>query len=220
MHTVRILESSFINHDVKRFIVEKPEGYHFIPGQGANLALNMPGWEDKFRAFTFISVNSEPYLEFAIKIYDERNSVTKELGKTNAGAEFLLDDPFGTILYKGPGIFIAAGTGVTPFLAIFRDLARRRMLRGNTLILTNKTADDLIYPEELSKMLRANYINVFTRQGVIGFVEKRIDRRFLIETIRDFGGNFYICGPDRFVKEISAHLLSLGASASTLIFEQ
>lgn len=220
MHKVKVLESSFINHDVKRFIVEKPEGYHFIPGQGANLALNTSGWSDKFRSFTFISVNSDPYLEFAIKIYDERNSVTKELGKTNAGAELLLDEPFGTILYKGPGIFIAAGTGVTPFLAIFRDLAKRRMLSGNTLILTNKTADDLIYPEELSKMLRANFINVFTRQGVIGFVERRIDRRYLVETVRDFSGNFYVCGPDRFVREINAHLLSLGASASTLVFEQ
>jgi len=219
-YTVQILESSFLNHDVKRFIVEKPEGYHFIPGQATDVAINLPEWKDQLRPFTFISLNDAPYLEFAVKIYDEHDGVTKQLGKTNAGASLILHDPFGTIHYKGPGIFIAAGAGLTPFLAIFRELYHHKMLQGNTLILSNKTSEDIIYPEELIKMLGANFINVFTREGVIGFIDRRIDRRYLVETIRDFSGNFYICGPDLFVKEISGYLLSLGASADTLVFEK
>ena len=212
-YIVKILESSFLTHDVKRFIVEKPEGYHFIPGQGTDISINLPGWENKLRPFTFISLNESPYLEFAIKIYDERNGVTGQLGKTNTGAELILHEPFGSIRYKGPGIFIAAGTGVTPFIAIFRDLANRKMLEGNTLILSNKTSEDIIYPQELVQMLGPGFINVFTREGVIGFLDRRIDRKFLVETIRDFSGNFYVCGPDTFVKEMSGYLLSLGASA-------
>ncbi len=219
-YIVKILESSYVNHDVKRFIIEKPVGYHFIPGQGADIAINHPGWDDKFRSFTFTSLNKWPYLEFLIKIYNERESVTKELGKTNAGTEIILGEPFGSIQYKGPGTFIAAGTGLTPFLAIFRDLHNRKMISGNTLILSNKTSDDIIYPEELVKMLGYNFINIFTRQGVIGFIDRRMDRRYLVETIRDFSGNFYVCGPDIFVKEINGHLLSLGATSETLVFEQ
>ncbi len=219
-YTVKILESTFVNHDVKHFVVEKPEGYHFIPGQATDISINLPEWKDKLRPFTFISLNESPYLEFAIKIYDEYNGVTRQLGKTNAGTELILHDPFGTIRYKGPGTFIAAGTGVTPFIAIIRDLYNRNMLDNNTLILSNKTTDDLIFPQELSDKLGTNFINVFTREGVIGFMERRINKRYLIETIRDFGGNFYVCGPDLFVKEISGYLLSLGASADTLVIEQ
>lgn len=219
-YVVKILESSYINHDVKRFIVEKPAGYGFIPGQGADIALNLPGWEDQFRAFTFSSINKWPYLEFLIKIYNERDGVTKQLGKTNSGTELILKEPYGSIRYKGSGTFIAAGTGLTPFLAIFRDLHDRNALQGNTLILSNKTSDDIIYPDELVKLLGYNFINIFTRQGVIGFIDRRIDRRYLVETIRDFSGKFYVCGPDIFVKEISAHLLSLGATSETLVFEQ
>nr|AUN35678.1 ferredoxin reductase [uncultured bacterium] len=217
---VKILESSFINHDVKRFIVEKPAGYQFIPGQATDVSINLPEWKDQLRPFTFISLNEWSYLEFAIKIYDEHEGVTKQLGKTNAGAELILHDAFGTIRYKEPGIFIAAGTGITPFIAIFRDLYNRKLIEGNSLILSNKTAEDIILPHDLKQMLGNNFINVLTREGVIGFLERRIDRRFLVETILDFSQHFYLCGPELFVKEISGHLLNLGASADTLIFEQ
>src|SRR5687767_6504056 len=119
---VKILESSYINHDVKRFIVEKPPAFSFIPGQATDVSINHPDWKDKLRPFSFTSLNEWPYLEFIIKIYDGRNSVTHQLGKTNAGAELILHDVFGTIQYTGPGIFIAGGAGITPFIAIFRAL--------------------------------------------------------------------------------------------------
>lgn len=217
---VKVLETSYINHDVKRFIVEKPEGYTFVPGQGTEVSINLPGWEDKLRPFTLTSLNAWPYLEFTIKIYKDHHGVTEQLGKTNAGAELILHEVFGTIIYKEPGVFIAAGAGITPFIAIFRDLFNRKILGGNKLILSNKTAEDIIYGQELNYMLGKNFINVFTRQGVIGFMDRRIDRRYLVETIRDFSSNFYVCGPDLFVKEINKDLLSLGVTPDTLIFEQ
>lgn len=217
---VKILESSYINHDVKRFKVEKPKGVRFIPGQACYLSINLPGWEDKLRPFSFTSLNAWPYLEFIIKIYDDHNGVTHQLGKTNSG-ELLLHDIFGSIQYKGPGIFIAGGSGITPFIAIFRALHKlKKLLPGNALIFSNKTAGDIILGEELTKMLGPAYINVFTRQGVIGFRENRIDRNFLVATVRDFNQHFYVCGPEIFVKDISKLLLNLGAPAETVVVEK
>jgi len=220
-HLVKILESNYISHDVKRFMVEKPQGFSFIPGQATDVSINLPGWKDKLRPFTFTSLNEWPYLEFLIKIYNDHNGVTHQLGKTNRGSELILHDVFGTIQYKEPGIFIAGGAGITPFIAIFRALHKqKRLLPGNALIFSNKTPDDIILGEELTKMLGAAYTNVFTRQGVIGFRERRIDRNFLIEHIRDFSSHFYICGPEIFVKDIAELLLNLGASADTVIIEK
>ena len=42
---VKVLEARFITHNVKRFIVEKPEGFDFIPGQAANISINLPEWK-------------------------------------------------------------------------------------------------------------------------------------------------------------------------------
>ncbi|MEO9020941.1 MAG: flavodoxin reductase [Ginsengibacter sp.] len=217
---VKILECGFVSYNVKRFIVEKPAGYNFIPGQATEVAIDLPEWRHQLRPFTFTSLSEWPYLEFTIKIYDERNGVTNQLGKTNAGAGLLLHDVFGTIQYKGPGIFIAAGAGVTPFVAIFRDLYNKKKLDGNSLLLSNKTSRDIINSQEFFQMLGPRFINLFTREGVIGFNERRINRDYLVETIRDFSKDFYVCGPGPFVKEITGYLLSLGASADSLIIEQ
>jgi ferredoxin-NADP reductase len=219
-HPVKILECSYINHDVKRFVVEKPGGYTFIPGQATMISINQPEWRNELRPFTFTSLNEWPYLEFTIKIYEDHHGVTEQLGKTNAGATLLLHDVFGTIQYKGPGVFIAAGAGITPFIAILRDLYNRQMIAGNKLILSNKTSEDIIYGKELYNILGTDFINVFTREGVIGFRERRIDRNYLIDMIHDFSGNFYVCGPDDFVIDITGYLLSLGATAGSIVFEQ
>jgi ferredoxin-NADP reductase len=219
-HVVKVLEARFITHDVKRFKVEKPEGYDFIPGQATVVSINHPDWKDDLRPFTFTSLREAKYLEFMIKIYNEHNGVTKMLGKINAGAELIIHDVFGAIHYEKPGIFIAAGSGITPFISIFRDLYKKNQLRGNRLIYVNKTMDDIIMGEELFRMLKTDFVNILTRQNVIGFTERRIDRNYLIANIVDFSQHFYVCGPDKFVKDITTILLDLGAKPETLIFEK
>ena len=217
MYTLKILGTSYLTHDVKQFVVEKPKDFVYRPGQSTHLSINLPGWEDKLRPFTFTSLNEWPHLEFIVKIYDDRDGVTKEMGKLNAGAEFLLHDVFGTISYKGPGIFIAGGTGITPFIAIFRALYYSGNLKGVALIYSNKRKDDVILGEELFKMLGPAFMNVFTREGVIGFMEKKIDKKFLIENIGRFDRQFYVCGPRQFTEEITDALLSLGAKAEAIV---
>jgi ferredoxin-NADP reductase len=219
-YIVKVIEANFVTHDVKRFLVEKPKGYTFIPGQATDVSINLPQWKDQLRPFTFTSLAEWPYLEFTIKIYTDHNGVTNQLGKTNAGAELILHDVFGSIQYQGPGVFIAGGSGITPFISILRTLHKLNTLNGNVLIYSNKTVEDIIYAEELQQMLGNNFINVLTRQGVVGFIERRIDRNLLIDLLQDFSRYFYVCGPDKFVKDISQILLDLGVSANSLVVEK
>jgi hypothetical protein len=219
-HVVKILEANFITHDVKRFVVEKPKGYTFIPGQGTNVSINLPEWKDKLRPFTFTGLNKWEHLELIVKIYRDRNGVTNQLGKLNDGAELILHDVFGTINYKEPGVFIAGGTGITPFIAIFRELYKDKKLFSNKLIYSCRTSKDVIMNEELTTMLGENFIKVFTRENVIGFLDRQINRDFLIENIADFGQEFYVCGPESFVRNITSMLLELGAKPDALVIEK
>ncbi len=216
---VKVLEAQFITHNVKRFVLEKPDDFEFIPGQAVNLSINLPEWKDQLRPFTFTCLKEAKFLEFMIKIYDDHQGVTNMLGRINAGDELILHDVFGAIKFDKPGVFIAGGTGITPFIAIFRDLYQKNKLRGNRLIYTNKTSEDIIDGEELFRMFQKDLVTVLTRQGIIGYTGKRIDRNFLIENIVDFSQNFYVCGPDDLVKEIIRNLIDLGAEPETLIFE-
>jgi len=52
-HVVKVLKSRFITHDVKSFVVEKPEGYDFIPGQATKVAINRPDLKKKIWPFNW-----------------------------------------------------------------------------------------------------------------------------------------------------------------------
>lgn len=218
-HIVKVLKAQFITHDVKSFLVERPEGYTFTPGQATEVSVNRPHWKNEKRPFTFTNLKESNNLEFMIKIYPNRKGVTDELARINAGDELILHDVFGTINYKGPGVFIAAGSGITPFISIFRDLYKNNQIQGNRLIYVNKTSEDVIMGAELRKMLKNNFLNFYTRENVVGFQGRRIDRNFLIENIADFSQNFYVCGPADFVKNITEILIDLGATPDAIIIE-
>lgn len=218
-HVVEIKSTVYITPDVKRFVLTKPKGFKFEPGQGCDIAIDEDGWRSRKRPMTFTSLPTSRSLEMIVKIYPEHKGVTARMALLRKGDRLLVHEVFGTIQYKGPGTFFAAGAGITPFLSIFRDLHKRKELKGNTLIYSNKTGHDVILQEELAKMLGKRYLNVFTRERVIGFRDRRIDRDLLIALVQDFDQYFYICGPERFVSDLQRMLMELGASADTLVFE-
>ncbi|MBP6312343.1 MAG: FAD-binding oxidoreductase [Flavobacteriales bacterium] len=214
-----VKSTSFITPDVKRFVLTRPKGLKFKPGQGVMVAIDRDGWRDEWRPFTFTSLTTSRTIELIIKIYDGRKGVTEQMGILHKGDKLLLGDVFGTITYNGPGVFFAAGTGITPFLSIFRDLNKKKKMKGISLVYSNRTGLDVIMDEELTKLLGSRYYKLFTRERVIGFRDRRIDRDTLIALVQDFDQHFYICGPKTFVHDLEIMLLSLGAKADTLIFE-
>ena len=218
--TAKVLMTEFVTHDVKRFIVERPEGYTFAPGQATEVSINQPGWEKKKRPFTFTSLAEDLVLEFTIKGYFDHEGVTKRLHGLKPGDELILREVWGTIEYKGPGVFIAGGAGITPFIAILRRLRQDGKLAGNTLLFSNKTARDVILQKELAEILGESLILTLTREKADGYDHARLDGKFLQERVQDFSQNFYVCGPDAFVKEISATLKDLGAAPDSIVLEK
>jgi len=218
MQKLEILEVTFLTHNVKRFVIKKPNNFiEYTPGQAGHFSIDKPGWEKQIRPFTFTSLSRWDFIELIIKIYEDKEGVTKEIGNLKVGDYFLLHDIFGTIEYKGPGVFIAGGTGITPFIPIFRALYESGNMRKIALLYSNKTRGDIIIGKELFKMLGSAFMNVFTREGVIGFREKKIDRKFLIDNIGTFNHRFYVCGPKSFTEEITESLISLGANPNSVI---
>ncbi|OQP47448.1 flavodoxin reductase [Niastella yeongjuensis] len=219
-HIVKIKTIKQVTHDVKSFRIEKPEGYVFTPGQATEIAVNKEGWKDERRPFTFTSLNNEPTLEFTIKRYADHNGVTNQVHQLVPGDELILHDVWGAIAYKGPGYFIAGGAGITPFIAILRQLHRDNQTKGNTLFFSNKTAADVIYEEEFKNILGSDAINILSREQKDGYENGKIDEDYLRKHVTDFSKHFYVCGPDKMIADINAILEKLGASADSVVFEK
>jgi len=222
-HTLEIQDIREVTHDVRQIRLEKPEGFTFTPGQAAGVAVDREGWREEKRPFTFTSLSTDPYLEFVIKIYPDHEGVTDQIGRLSRGDKLIIGDPWGTIEYKGEGVFLAGGAGVTPFIAILRDLHRRGEIRNNRLIFSNKAERDIILKGEFETILGDQFINVITQEKPTGdhiFLDGVIDKAFLKSRIEDFDQAFYVCGPGSFNKAIMAALEELGASPDALVFEK
>jgi ferredoxin-NADP reductase len=218
--TVKVLSTEGVTHDVTCIRVEKPAGYQFTPGQATDVSINKTGWESQKRPFTFTALVDNPYLEFTIKCYIERDSVTKRMKDIVKGDELIIGDAWGAIEYKGEGYFIAGGAGITPFIAILRNLYREKKLGNNKLFFSNKTSDDIVYKQELSGMLGNNITNIITQGREAGNMPAYIDKSFLETQINDFSKKFYICGPDKMIASINQILVDKGVKPETVIFEK
>ncbi|WP_421764669.1 flavodoxin reductase [Ekhidna sp.] len=219
-YKVEITDIFSLTHDVKRITTKKPEGYSFEPGQATEVAINLPGYTDKKRPFTFTSLPDDNHLEFIIKSYRDHNGVTNEIGSLVTGNSLIIGDSWGAISYKGKGTFIAGGAGVTPFISIFRELASKNELTGNKLLFANKTGKDVILESAFQDMLRDNFISVLSRENIEGHEYGHIDMEFLKIHLEGYSQQFYICGPDKMVKNISELLQKMGANTDALVFEK
>ncbi len=203
-----------------RFQVEKPMGYSFIPGQATEVSINVPDLKDEKRPFTFTSLNSADYLEFIIKIYSERNGITNKLGILKPGDELIIRDVWGDIAYKGKGVFIAGGAGITPFLSIIRDLQTRNMLVGNMLIFANKTKKDIILESELSCLLGGAFLSILSDENTEGYSYGFITEEFLRANIQPQYKNFYLCGPPPMMDTILGYFSNMGIKMNSIIMEK
>ena len=219
-HLVKIKSIDKVTHDVLKIVTEKPQGSNFTPGQATEVSINKNGWQEEKRPFTFTCLPDDDYLEFTIKTYPSHKGVTNELLELKQNDELILHDVFGAIAYKGEGVFIAGGAGVTPFISIFRFLRLRNELGGNKLIFANKRKDDIILKQEFESLLGKNFINILSDDISKEYAHGYITEEFLKANITDLKKKIYLCGPDAMMDSIEKHLSNLGAEENTIIKEE
>lgn len=218
-HIVKINSIEHLTHDVLRIEAEKPSGLIYQPGQAVDVSINKPGWEKELRAFTFTSLPQEERIEFSIKTYPSRKGVTNELLSLHSGDQLIIGDVFGDIHYKGEGIFIAGGAGITPFIAIFKDLEKKSALGHNKLIFGNKTKSDIILEDKFKSMLGQNFINVLSAESLAGYEHGYINADIIKSQSDKALKYYYLCGPDPMMNAIEEQLATLGVQKEFIIRE-
>ena len=218
-HILKIASTNNITHNVLQITTNKPKGFDFVPGQSANIAINKNGWLQEERPFTFTNLPTNDSLEFTIKMYPEQGSVTNELLQLKVDDELVLNDVFGAITYKGEGVFIAGGAGITPFISIFRDLKAKNEIGNNMLVFANKTKADIILENEFKALLGYAFVNILSEKEDDGYHYGKVSEAFLRAKVTDFNQQFYICGPLQMIKDVERQLINLGVSRNKITTE-
>ncbi len=100
-------------------------GFEFRAGQ--YLVLSIPG-DRKAREYSIYSSEQDPYIDLLIKEVDPGGEVSKDLRHLKVGTAVQISGPFGFFIVKDeviekkqPIVFVATGTGISPFRSIIRS---------------------------------------------------------------------------------------------------
>ncbi|MET4083211.1 ferredoxin-NADP reductase [Pedobacter sp. UYP30] len=136
-----------------------------------------------------------------------------------AGDQLFVNDIFGDIAYQEEGIFIAGGAGITPFVAIFKELNAENKIGNNKLIFANSTKADIIYNDEFHTMLGSNFINVLSNDKGEGYEHGYITKELLKKYTNQPVKNYYVCGPPPMMEAIEKMLKDLKIDEKSIIKE-
>ncbi|MEO8934443.1 MAG: flavodoxin reductase [Xanthomarina sp.] len=216
---VKIISIEHATPDVLHIVTQRPKDISFVPGQATEIFLSKDNWENEGRPFTFTGLPNENHLEFYIKTYPSHHGVTNQLLSLKSGEELIVNDVFGAINYKGEGTFIAGGAGVTPFIAILRDLRNKSKLGKNKLIFANKKKSDIILKSEFEEMLQNNFINILSEEETKEYAHGRITSDFIKNNCNSLNSYFYLCGPPPMMDAVEKQLKTLNVSDNLIVKE-
>jgi ferredoxin-NADP reductase len=189
--------------------------YKYHPGQFLHLALDTDydgsGQWPESRCFSMQSNPSEASLRIT---YSVKGAFTAQMARNlKVGSVVWLKLPYGNLFaqnhLKENTIFIAGGTGITPFLSLFTDLSFAEY-QNPRIYLGFRTSTHNIYQKELSEI--AKYHNSekapiikYYYQDEKGFID--------IEEIlkeNNPGASFFISGPPVMIKNFKKFLVLNG----------
>jgi ferredoxin-NADP reductase len=118
----------------------------------------------------------------------------------------------------GPLLLVAGGSGLVPLMAMLRHRHAVASHVPARLLVSARTADDVLYSGELGELAEADdgfeLLATLTREappGWTGFT-RRVDREMLAEVAWDPDefARTYVCGPTAFVEAAAEALVGLG----------
>jgi ferredoxin-NADP reductase len=219
-YTLTLQSIEPVTHDTHHLVFNKPDGYDYTPGQACDFALAKDGWRDQQRPFTFTGLPTDSTLEFVIKSYPDHDGVTEQIAKMQMADQVEISDPWGAIEDKGPGVFIAGGAGITPFIAVLkRRLQTHGSLADCHLVFSNKTEKDIILRDAFTSMSGLNCNFIVTDEPESELARGQIDAEYLAPIVAQTDGPIYICGPEPMIDDMSKCLRDLDVSEHRIVTE-
>jgi len=216
----RIIEESESTTTLR--LVAADGGYlpPFMAGQYINLFVDIAG----IRTSRPYSISSPPsqtaYYDITVRRVPEGFVSIHLLDEVKTGQLFTSTSPAGSFyhnpLFHGDDlVFIAGGSGVTPFMSMLREVTDRGLNRKIHLVYGSRNEADIIFAAELEQRAAAHDNLTVTAvisepspayTGPAGFITGDLLKKLLGE----LGGKmFYICGPEVMYSFVKAELAKL-----------
>ena len=204
----------------------------YTPGQWINLELSAGHGANQNAAFSIASIpNGKNAIEIAVKRLEYVPTSMFIHDELKVGDDVCISQAQGdTVLPKNieqnqPMVFIAGGTGITPFICMLRQIYTINHHFNATLLYSVTDSNECLFYDELYEMEKT-YENF---QFILTTTQKaahhadffgRINSEMLKRTGLDHKAQFYLCGPPQMVDDIAALLEDLGVTPQHVHYDK
>jgi len=214
--------------DARTLCFRVQEGKQMIakPGQFLTLHLEIEG-KQVARSYSICSSPLKTdYVEITPKrtkngyvsvFLNERATPGLVIRATGPAGQFYFDENLHNEI-----VLIAAGSGITPMIAMLRYIEGRALKMPVTLIYCVRTSQDIIFQQELTRLSHslARFRHVVTLSAPdAGWKgnKGRLNKEFLLERVPDFRvPTFFLCGPGAFMQHVSELLKEQGVTVDRI----
>jgi ring-1,2-phenylacetyl-CoA epoxidase subunit PaaE len=213
------------------------ETFRHRPGQHLIVRATLGG-EEVRRTYSISSDPTDPQLWITIKRVSGGVFSSHAHDSLRAGATIEAMRPAGRFVAPDDGgeerrtyLAIAAGSGITPVMALIRHVLAREPRSSFTLIYGNRSVDSIIFRQGLDDLKdrylgRLSVLHVLSRdtEAEVPLLSGRIDgakTRQLLPLIAGPGDidQVYLCGPGDLIKNARTALLGAGVARERIHFE-
>lgn len=210
----------------------KPESgdvFRYLPGQFAFIRCFSKHVTSEEHPFTISSTPTRPEdIQFTVRRLGDWTGAVSLL---QPGDKAVIDGPYGlftcaTAPADNELVFIAGGIGVTPMLSMLRCLNDVEDKRPVLLLWSNRTREDIVFPEEFSeletRMKNLKIVHILSRdpdyEGEKGRLDGARIRRLMADVSRDAW--IYICGPPLMMRSVRRELAQIGFPRKHIVTEE
>lgn len=213
---------------------ELQKEYIFKAGQYITLKTEING-EEVRRSYSLCSTPKSGILKVTVKEVEGGTFSILANTKFTVGQSLMVHPPEGRFVFepvssaKNDYAAFAAGSGITPVMAIMKTVLEEEPKSRFVLVYGNKSMDETIYHKELLE-LQLNYGERLDIEFVYSRTQEpeshfgRIERSTVNFVVKnkfkayDFD-RFYLCGPEKMINMVSEVLTENGMTKDNILFE-
>jgi len=195
----------------------------FRPGQYVSLSLRI-GEVATTRPYSIASAPGGAHLDLTLKLKPGGFASPFLVNEVRPGWEVDASGPAGSFVFeplcdRGELVFLAGGSGITPFMSMLRHFARVGFPSRVLLLYGSRRAEEVIFGAELEQLRAAHraleVVSVISEpdpghRGPTGLLGAELVGRYVGDVA---GKTFLVCGPEAMLRLTEGALRSLGVPA-------
>ncbi|WP_320017898.1 oxidoreductase [Labilibaculum manganireducens] len=210
LSTTIVIENKAIAPGV--FVLKYKKVKSFTAGQYIGLTTDLSVTP---RLYTIASGENDAEVQVLYNLKDD-GWLTPRLSEIKPGSELYVTNPDGDFIDdESPAWWIASGTGIAPYAAMFRS----GLLKNKTLIHGGRYDHSFYFEKEFIPVLKENYIRCCSQDKAEGLYHGRLTR--YLQDVKKLPENcrFFLCGSPEMVVEVRDLLIKRGVEYERIVAE-